>query len=360
MNAPATTTTVTGLTNGTTYRFTVQAVNPAGNGPESAQSNAVTPLNPVAPTAPRNVIARPVTAAAQVEWTAPAGDGDSPITGYTVTPYIGAAAQTPVQAGASATSVKVNGLTNGTDYTFRVTATNAIGTGPASSPSNVANPANTLFELGTPSVVDSADTGSVELGVKFTADSAGTITGIRFYKAATNVGTHTGSLWSATGTRLATVTFTNESASGWQTATFSTPVQVTAGTTYVASYFAPSGHYSVTSGAASRRPSTTRRCTRRQRRANGVYLYSSSGGFPTNSYNSADYGVDVLFTLPPSPARSGNVAATGRRDLGQRHVVGAHHRRDAVVVHDHPLRGHDRARAHDGRRAGHHEEDRRA
>jgi len=307
VNAPATTTTVTGLTNGTTYRFTVQAVNPAGNGPESAQSNTVTPLNPVAPTAPRNVIARPVTAAAQVEWSAPAGDGDSPITGYTVTPYIGSTAQTPVQAGASATSLKVNGLVNGTDYTFRVTATNAIGSGPASSPSNVANPANTLFELGTPSVVDSADTSSVELGVRFTPDSSGSINGIRFYKAASNVGTHTGSLWSATGTRLATVTFTNESASGWQAATFSTPVQVTAGTMYVASYFAPSGHYSVTSGrflqAFDNAP------LHALAGANGVYVYSSSGGFPTNSYNSSDYGVDVLFALP-KPGAVANVAAS--------------------------------------------------
>ena len=47
---------------------------------------------------------------------------------------------------------------------------------------------------------------------------------------------HTGSLWSSTGTLLATVTFTNESISGWQTATFSNPVQITKGTTYVASY----------------------------------------------------------------------------------------------------------------------------
>ena len=69
-------------------------------------------------------------------------------------------------------------------------------------------------------MVDSQDSTSVELGMKFTADSSGTVTGVRFYKSAANTGTHTGSLWSATGTRLAQVTFTNESASGWQTATF--------------------------------------------------------------------------------------------------------------------------------------------
>ena len=48
---------------------------------------------------------------------------------------------------------------------------------------------------------------SVELGMKFRADHNGTITGIGFYKSATNTGTHIGSLWSATGTKLAEVTF---------------------------------------------------------------------------------------------------------------------------------------------------------
>ena len=51
----------------------------------------------------------------------------------------------------------------------------------------------------------------VELGVKFTSDVAGTITGIRFYKSAANTGTHIGSLWTADGTRLASATFT-----GWR------------------------------------------------------------------------------------------------------------------------------------------------
>ena len=59
-------------------------------------------------------------------WTAPQSDGDSPITGYTVTPYIGAAAQTPVQVGRVGDHARPSpGLTNGTSYTFRVTATNA-------------------------------------------------------------------------------------------------------------------------------------------------------------------------------------------------------------------------------------------
>ncbi len=304
-----TSTTVTGLTTGTTYRFTVQAVNPAGNGPASALSNAVTPLSAVVPTAPRDVVARPVTGAAQVEWTAPQSDGDSAITGYTITPYIGGVAQDPVQAGASDRSLKVTGLTNGTEYTFRVTARNAVGSGPASGASNAATPQNTIYELATPVTVDSGDTGSVELGVKFRSDVSGTVTGVRFYKAAANTGTHVGSLWSATGTRLAQVTFTNESASGWQTATFSSPVSITAGTTYVASYLAPSGHYSVTSeGLEQGRDNAPLHALAGTGTPNGVYVYGVAGGFPTSSHNSGDYAVDVMFSAP-KPGGVGNVAA---------------------------------------------------
>ena len=80
--------------------------------------------------------------------------------------------------------------------------------------------------------------------MKFTSDIFGTITAIRFYKATANTGTHVGSLWTSTGQLLAQATFTGETASGWQQVSFSKPVPVVPGTTYVASYFAPKGHYS--------------------------------------------------------------------------------------------------------------------
>ena len=43
------------------------------------------------------------------------------------------------------------------------------------------------------------------------------------------------------GTLLASATFSNETASGWQQVNFSSPVSITAGTTYIASYEAPVG-----------------------------------------------------------------------------------------------------------------------
>ncbi len=87
---------MTGLTNGTSYTFTVSATNANGAGPASAQSNAVTPGRTTVPGAPTGVTATAGDGSAQVSWTAPANNGGSPITSYTVTPYIGSAAQTPV------------------------------------------------------------------------------------------------------------------------------------------------------------------------------------------------------------------------------------------------------------------------
>ena len=106
-------------------------------------------------------------------------------------------------------------------------------------------PADTIFDFASPATVDSDDPLSNELGVKFTSDVTGTVTGIRFYKAAANTGTHIGSLWTAGGTLLASATFTSESPSGWQTVLFSTPVAISPATTYVAGYFDPNGHYSL-------------------------------------------------------------------------------------------------------------------
>jgi Domain of unknown function (DUF4082)/Bacterial Ig-like domain len=151
-----------------------------------------------------------------------------------------------------------------------------------------------------PSVASAADPSAVNLGVQFTADINGWITGIRFYKGAGNTGTHTGSLWTSNGTLLGQVTFTNESGSGWQEADFSSPIPVTAGTTYVASYFAPNGGYSYDSAAFANAGIDSPPLHAPQSSAvsggNGVYGYSGSPGFPTSSYNATNYWVDVVFT----------------------------------------------------------------
>jgi hypothetical protein len=94
-----------------------------------------------APSAPTAVSAEPLDASAGVSWTAPT-IGGAPVTSYTVTPYIGSVAQaaTVVSGNPAPTATTVSGLTNGATYTFTVTATNSIGTSPASAPSNSVTP----------------------------------------------------------------------------------------------------------------------------------------------------------------------------------------------------------------------------
>jgi hypothetical protein len=117
-------------------------------------------------------------------------------------------------------------------------------TAPASSPS----PSLTIWAPSTaPANYATSDTSSVELGLKFRSDVAGTVAGVRFYKGTSTTGTHTGTLWSSTGARLATATFTGESASGWQQVSFSSPVAIAANTVYIVSYHTNVGRYAYSS-----------------------------------------------------------------------------------------------------------------
>ncbi|WP_214409858.1 DUF4082 domain-containing protein [Sphaerisporangium fuscum] len=203
---------------------------------------------------------------------------------------------TPTTALAQSTTytVTVTGAKDDAGNVMTSTSWSFTTGGPASCPCSIwasnATPAN-------PSNNDSA---SVELGVKFTAEMDGTVTGVRFYKGTGNTGAHVGNLWSSTGTLLATGTFGTESASGWQSLTFTTPVTVAAGQVYVASYFAPNGHYSGDGGyfnsGAYDNPPLHAVANGGPAGSNGVYRYGSSSGFPTDSYNGANYWVDVLFT----------------------------------------------------------------
>ena len=382
------------------------------------------------PGAPSGVSATGGNGSAVVSWTAP-NNGGSAITSYTVTPYVGSAAQTPVTVSGSppATSTTVSGLTNGTSYTFTVSATNAVGTGQASSSSNAVTPTGppsvtsvtpnsgasgvavsvapsaTFSQAVTPSTVsfkvvdsggnsvagsvgfnaadtvatftpnsslaagvtytatvsgaqnasgtpmsspyswnfttagpqcpcsiwqDGTPTGSIDAndtsaqtsGVKFTASSSGFIAGVRFYKESDDTGAHIGSLWSSSGTLLASGTFTGETASGWQELDFSSPVAITAGTTYVASYFSSTGHPAATAAglasAVTNGPLTALA-------GGGVYAVGSSNTFPTSTYNNNNYWVDVVYspTAGATPPVVSTVSpAAGYRQRGVDRAVG--------------------------------------
>jgi predicted RNA-binding protein with TRAM domain len=127
--------TVTGLTNGATYTFTVQAANAAGAGQASSPSNAVIPKGPPSP--PSKVIAAARPASAVVSWLAPTSNGGSAITGYMATASPGDQSCSTT----GALSCTATGLTNGNSYTFTVKSRNAYGASAPSLESNTVIPA---------------------------------------------------------------------------------------------------------------------------------------------------------------------------------------------------------------------------
>jgi hypothetical protein len=186
--------------------------------------------------------------------------------------------------------------------TLRARATDdSLNTGASSSPVTVTVggktcPCTIWPSTATPANPNESDTSAVELGVKFRSDQAGSITGVRFYKSSQNTGTHVAHLWSTGGTLLATATFGGESASGWQQANFTTPVAISANTTYVASYSAPNGHYADDAGFFSAAgvdspPLHALRASSTQ--PNGVW--GDPGTFPANDFADSNYWVDVVF-----------------------------------------------------------------
>ena len=111
--------------------------------------------------------------------------------------------------------------------------------------------------------------------------------------------THVANLWTSTGTKLATATFGTETDSGWQQVNFATPVSVTAGTVYVASYLAPAGPYAADGAYFASKGVDNGPLHALQNGVsggNGVYAYGSTSAFPSSTFNSANYWVDVVFS----------------------------------------------------------------
>ncbi|TCO65143.1 DUF4082 domain-containing protein [Actinocrispum wychmicini] len=220
----------------------------------------------------------------------------------------------------------------GTTYTMSVRASDPAGNSISNPPytwsftTGTARPATcpcTVWDdFTTPQQPSSDDPGAVEVGTKVRFDTRGSVLGVRFYKGPGNTGTHTGSLWSSTGTRLATGTFSNENGGGWQTLMFSSPVVVQPNTTYVVSYYAPNGNYAVNGGyfnGVGGDYGALHALAGGVDGANGLYRYGSGGGFPTSSYGSSNYWVDVIWqggangdSTPPSVTSASPAAnATG-------------------------------------------------
>ena len=145
--------------------------------------------------------------------------------------------------------IGVTGLSASTLYTYRILSKDNVGNvGVTPNQTFTTAPSNfttsSMWTNGTtPATQSDADTRAIEVGVKFKSDVAGLISAIRFFKGSLNTGTHTVSLWTAAGALLARSVSSGETASGWQQVDFPA-VNITANTTYIASYHTTSGHYS--------------------------------------------------------------------------------------------------------------------
>ncbi|MCW2523397.1 MAG: fibronectin type protein, partial [Frankiales bacterium] len=162
--------TISGLTNGTAYTFTLHATNAIGDSTESSASPSVTPVgSPGAPTAARAAAGY---GQATVSFAAPAWNGGSAITGYTVTSTPSGLTKT-----CAGSPCSITGLTNGTTYTFTVHATNSAAPSVESSATNSVTPSAIPVLLGAPTTV----VGTASVTVSWTPSSTPGVSGYTVY-----------------------------------------------------------------------------------------------------------------------------------------------------------------------------------
>ena len=234
---------ITGLTPGSSYSFSVVAINIKGPSPSSiASASTLAPTIPSAPSITK-VIATG-TNSAQLSFSPPLDNGGLPITSYVATSSPGSL-QTTVYQSAGGT-INITNLSHSTTYTFTLTAINTAGSSlpsaisasittatPAPEPATPApEPAAAAPALAAPAFTlsSSSETRTVNtVATGFTINSTGgaiasfaisaTPAGMSF---STSTGALTGTPTSVAGATAYTVTATN--ASGSTTATFTLTV----------------------------------------------------------------------------------------------------------------------------------------
>ena len=178
--------------------------------------------------------------------------------------------------------------------------------------STAATPEETIWGSESPDAQVAGDTAAVELGTSFTVEREGNITGIRYWRESSSYSARaeSGTLWSSDGTRIATAEFASPRATGWQSVTFSSPVEVDAGDSFVASYRAPSGQYSYSKyfRGTSESDSLSIPATNA-----GRFSYSSSTRFPSRTYQSTNYWVSPVFRASASGSPTATSSPTATR-----------------------------------------------
>ncbi len=179
--------TVKNLSNGTAYSFTVTAVNKAGEGPASRAASATPAAAITKPGAPNGLAASPGDGKVTLSWSPPKSTGGAAITSYNV--YQGGKRAATV----TGTGATVKNLSNGTAYSFTVTAVNQAGEGPASRAAS-ATPAAAITKPGAPNgLAASPGDGKVTLAWSPPKSTGGAaITGYNVYQGGKKAATVTG------------------------------------------------------------------------------------------------------------------------------------------------------------------------
>ncbi len=160
---------------------------------------------------------------------------------------------------------------------------------------------SSLFDRQAPATgVSFNDNTAVELGMRFLASADGSVTELRYWRAAGDAGdtdVRTGRIWDDNGNLLGTVTFTSAPGeSGWQVAELDAPVEIDANTAYTVSYRTTDNYIATIDFFATEYVDSSGQLTAPSGQ-NGVYAYGGSVTLPTQSYRQTNYWVDVSFVL---------------------------------------------------------------
>jgi hypothetical protein len=183
------------------------------------------------------------------------------------------------------------------------TAQQAITVRVLDDPDEPVETATSLFgRIQPPATAITDDPTDYELGVQFRATASGSITSLMYWRAPQDSGdtdARTLNLWSADGRVLGSVTVVSAPGdSGWQVGELATPVSLTAGALYVASYGTTQNY--VASGGYFNGPYNGGDGILLAPTSGGVFSAGGTGRFPTQSYNASNYWVDVVFQ-PAAP-----------------------------------------------------------
>ncbi len=188
---PPTSVLISGLTNFTTYTFTVSATNASGTSPDSAPSAPVTPPGILVPAAPTGVTAIPGDTQASVSFTVSPPPQGAPVTSYLITSNPGGiVVSIPPPASGNIGTALVGGLTNGVSYTFTVQAIDSAGPSAPSAPSNAVIPSAAHVPVLTVSVSGPTSVSTAPSQVTYTISVTNPINATQAFPANVNV-THT-------------------------------------------------------------------------------------------------------------------------------------------------------------------------